>query len=576
MKLIYTILMAFTPIVVSAQILITEIMYNPPEAGQDSLEYLELYNNTDQAILLSGWSFPEGINHTFGNEVIASGEYIIICVNRAAYLSVFGGGSTQVIQWTSGALNNNGEAVSLADPQGNVIFRVVYSNGPGGWYREADGNGASIELCDYSGDPNTPLRWRPSENATGIIINNREIFATPGAENSVDCSDTADYEIIVGDFFFNPADITIEIGQSVKWINTGGIHNINGNQNVFPSNPQSFGNGAPAGGNWNYLHTFTIPGLYRYICDLHPNTMRGSILVRSAADPYPEYQIHQINSVNADGVADSTDVKCSIRGILHGINIRETGLQITLIDHRGDGIGLFTPTNLPGISVQEGDSVRAWGTIGQFRGLLQLNLDGLEVLSRNNPLTDPIIVSELNEFSENKLVQLKNVEIINPAEWTNNPAGFNVTLRDEDGQTFTMRIARNVDIDPTGLFNLKWLTITGIGGQFSSNVNPPWLDGYQILPRYQDDIQLSSHTQNYGNMQISFDLYPNPFQDWITLESKEHLDLIEIYSSSGKLVGQYRSIGQIYNLNLSELPAGLYLIQVRSKQFSQTSKLIKN
>ena len=35
---------------VNAQVVITEIMYNPPESGQDSLEYIELYNNNAGAV----------------------------------------------------------------------------------------------------------------------------------------------------------------------------------------------------------------------------------------------------------------------------------------------------------------------------------------------------------------------------------------------------------------------------------------------------------------------------------------------------------------------------------------------
>jgi len=45
------------------EIVITEIMYNPPESGTDSLEFLELYNNGVEIVNLEGFYFAEGIEY---------------------------------------------------------------------------------------------------------------------------------------------------------------------------------------------------------------------------------------------------------------------------------------------------------------------------------------------------------------------------------------------------------------------------------------------------------------------------------------------------------------------------------
>ncbi|MDP4281463.1 MAG: lamin tail domain-containing protein, partial [Bacteroidota bacterium] len=49
----------------NAKIVISEIMYNPPESGQDSLEFIELYNNDTAAINLHNYYFSNGIQYTF-------------------------------------------------------------------------------------------------------------------------------------------------------------------------------------------------------------------------------------------------------------------------------------------------------------------------------------------------------------------------------------------------------------------------------------------------------------------------------------------------------------------------------
>ena len=82
---------------------------------------------------------------------------------------------------------------------------------------------------------------------------------------------------------FNPSNLTIAVGDTVTWINTGGMHNVNGNQSTFANNPASFGNSLGSG--WTYSHVFTIPGTYDYQCDPHAGMgMVGSVLVQALLD----------------------------------------------------------------------------------------------------------------------------------------------------------------------------------------------------------------------------------------------------------------------------------------------------
>jgi plastocyanin len=87
------------------------------------------------------------------------------------------------------------------------------------------------------------------------------------------------HNVTVGSNFFNPSSLTIVVGDEVTWTNTGGSHNVNGNQATFASNPASFGNSVGSG--WNYSFTFTIPGTYQYRCDPHSSQMQGTIVVQS-------------------------------------------------------------------------------------------------------------------------------------------------------------------------------------------------------------------------------------------------------------------------------------------------------
>ena len=78
-----------------------------------------------------------------------------------------------------------------------------------------------------------------------------------------------------------PSSLTILVGDTVTWINTGGSHNVNGTTTTFPNNPESFG-GFSVSAGWTFDHVFTIAGDYDFQCDPHAGMgMTGTITVQS-------------------------------------------------------------------------------------------------------------------------------------------------------------------------------------------------------------------------------------------------------------------------------------------------------
>jgi plastocyanin len=73
----------------------------------------------------------------------------------------------------------------------------------------------------------------------------------------------------IAGFAFDPSSVQISAGDTVKWINKDSVqHQIHGD--IFDSELISNGN--------TYEFTFTKPGVYNYICLIHP-TMKGTITV---------------------------------------------------------------------------------------------------------------------------------------------------------------------------------------------------------------------------------------------------------------------------------------------------------
>jgi len=82
--------------------------------------------------------------------------------------------------------------------------------------------------------------------------------------------------IMIKNFAFSPADLTIKTGTTVTWVNQDGApHQIASDSGT----PVAFNSDALANGA-SYQFTFTQPGIYTYHCTIHPS-MKGMISVQS-------------------------------------------------------------------------------------------------------------------------------------------------------------------------------------------------------------------------------------------------------------------------------------------------------
>jgi len=76
---------------------------------------------------------------------------------------------------------------------------------------------------------------------------------------------------------FTPANITIDVGDTVRWVNNGGFHNVIADDGSFTS-------GDPAFNPWVYENVFRASGDNPYYCVIHGNTggigMSGVITVQ--------------------------------------------------------------------------------------------------------------------------------------------------------------------------------------------------------------------------------------------------------------------------------------------------------
>ncbi len=221
-----------------------------------------------------------------------------------------------------------------------------------------------------------------------------------------------------------------------------------------------------------------------------PDTLRVTIV----DNDLPEYKINKVITAKAPAlVLDSLNVRCALRGIVHGVNLGPTGgnpgLTFTLIDNTG-GIQVYQAAGTKGYTVTEGDSIQVYGKITQVSGMAQISqLDTIVKLGSGKPLKTAVVNPVLNESTESNMVKYNLVKLARPSQWPSTALSANTTATVKvltQSDSFDLVIDSETDIDgkpaPTGFLN-----ITGIGGQ--NDNSSPFNSGYFLAPRRFSDIQ---------------------------------------------------------------------------------------
>jgi hypothetical protein len=141
-------------------VVMNEIMYNSvtPDAG-----YVELYNSSPTVSFdLSNWRL-NGLDYTFpAGSVLTNRQYLVLARNAAVYASTYPG-APQAFDQANGALQNDGETLTLLRPGANpgeeiVVDRVRYEPALP-WPTSAGGTGPSLQLIDPAQDNSRVANW---------------------------------------------------------------------------------------------------------------------------------------------------------------------------------------------------------------------------------------------------------------------------------------------------------------------------------------------------------------------------------------------------------------------------------
>ena len=152
------------------ELMISEIMYNPPGVGEidgDEFEFIEFKNVDSQELELSGIRFTNGVEYVFPNGTrLAPGAFFVLVQNPTHFASKYPG--VRVDGVFTNNLANSGEALAVIHAAGAPIQQFAYDDAVA-WPQSADGGGFSLvpKTLDLQLNYSDPANWRASAELGG-------------------------------------------------------------------------------------------------------------------------------------------------------------------------------------------------------------------------------------------------------------------------------------------------------------------------------------------------------------------------------------------------------------------------
>ena len=146
---------------------------------------------------------------------------------------------------------------------------------------------------------------------------------------------------------------------------------------------------------------------------------------------------------------------------------------------------------------------------------------------------------------------------------------YNVTTQtDADMDAFWMYLSETIINDGNNTYTIP-LSMSNHGGADTDPVTHYYLNGVQI----SGPVSVAENSIS----KINCEIYPNPSNDVVTVMVEEAGNYtVNIYNSVSKATSTHKINGNVVSIDLSNLPVGMYFVEITSENGKVVKKLIKN
>lgn len=122
--------------------------------------------------------------------------------------------------------------------------------------------GASDEVVEMPTSPETADLEPDGESASTVEPSDSKIEEDVAATDDPAEDAAGEVTVSIGDFFFDPDELSVAVGDTVTWTHDGDItHNVTARDGSFASDNLASGE--------TFAHTFAAAGSFEYRCTLH-------------------------------------------------------------------------------------------------------------------------------------------------------------------------------------------------------------------------------------------------------------------------------------------------------------------
>ncbi len=511
--------LAYTVPSIIPNLVITEIMYNGPESGSDTTEFIEIYNNDTAMVDLAGYHFVQGFTYTFPSVNIDTNSYVLIAVDSVKFFNTFG---VQAYQWTAGGLSNGGEDIILVNAAGDTVDIVDYDDS-GVWPTSPDGNGPSLTLCNPNMDNSNGANWSAATTFVTTNAAGDSIWANPGT----DC----------GTITPPPS------GDTIAPVVSNAALNSATSVSVYFSEPV----GVSAETTTNYTGLGTVSNAIRNANGDMVTLTLATALVDGAA-----------NTLTVANVKDTSgNVMLAPQNFELIFNGSNANLLVTEIMYNdlssSDSLEYFEIYNNGSSTVNLGGMEVTQGVHYTFPANTMLNADDYLVIAKDSSLVNSVFgISGTHQWTSGGL---KN-------------SGEDIAIQNSLGDTMAY-----VDYDDASPWpveadgdgpSLEFCDKTldnndgnnwSISEKFVTTFNGDSIFGTPGADCYHDAINVSLKNN------INVDIYPNPALNKININSNGATYQMSIFDVSGSIVMNIVLNGKTNTIDISTLNSGIYFIQ---------------
>ncbi|WP_294961805.1 T9SS type A sorting domain-containing protein [uncultured Flavobacterium sp.] len=125
-------------------------------------------------------------------------------------------------------------------------------------------------------------------------------------------------------------------------------------------------------------------------------------------------------------------------------------------------------------------------------------------------------------------------------------------------------------------FKIKTLPTLNVGDSFENEANIYFDYNFPILTNKETSTFKTLGRQDF-ELSSSFNVYPNPVQNYLQIDSKDLVEVesIYVYNVVGQLVKVISNAGNTSKIDVSKFQAGNYILQIKTAKGTSSAKFIK-